>query len=61
MGSNELEKSPDFLRLLYAITKNCVHNCEDHGSLDLKSAVQYMKHVIYHDTFIPHGLIKTHN
>ena len=42
MGSNELEKSPDFLRLLYAITKNCVHNCEDHSLLDFKSAVQYI-------------------
>ena len=26
---------------------NCVHNCDDHGLLDFKSAVQYMKHFIY--------------
>ena len=24
------------------------HNCDDHSSLDFKSAVQYMKHFIYH-------------
>ena len=29
---------------------NCVHNCDDHSSLDSKSAVQYMKHFIYHFT-----------
>ena len=29
---------------------NCVHNCDDHSSLDFKSAVQYMKHFIYHFT-----------
>ena len=30
---------------------NCVHNCDDHGLLDFKSAVQYnMKHFIYHFT-----------
>ena len=27
---------------------NCVHNCDDYGLLDFKSAVQYMKHFIYH-------------
>ena len=27
---------------------NCVRNCDDHSSLDFKSAVQYMKHFIYH-------------
>ena len=26
---------------------NCVQNCDDHGLLDFKSAVQYMKHFIY--------------
>ena len=30
---------------------NCVHNCDDHSWLDLKSAVQYMKHFIYHYTW----------
>ena len=39
---------------------NCVHHCEDHSILDFKSAVQYMKHFIYHFTFIPPGLIITH-
>ena len=29
---------------------NCVHNGEDHNLLDFKSAVQYMKHFIYHFT-----------
>ena len=29
---------------------NCVHNCDDHSSLDFNSAVQYMKHFIYHFT-----------
>ena len=27
---------------------NCAHNCDDHSLLDSKSAVQYMKHFIYH-------------
>ena len=27
---------------------NCVHRCDDHSLLDFKSAVQYMKHFIYH-------------
>ena len=27
---------------------NCVHNCDDHSLLDFKSAVQYMKHFMYH-------------
>ena len=36
---------------------NCVHNCNDHSSLDFKSAVQYMKHFIYHFT-IPMSLSK---
>ena len=31
---------------------NCVHNCDDHSWLDFKSAVQYMKHFIYHFTII---------
>ena len=39
---------------------NCVHICDDHGLLDFKSAVQYMKHFIYHFTSILHGLIRTH-
>ena len=39
---------------------NCVHNCDDHSLLDFKSAVQYMKHFIYHFTSIHHGLIRTH-
>ena len=30
---------------------NCVHNCDDHGLLDLKSAVQYMKRFMHHLTF----------
>ena len=29
---------------------NCVQNCDDHGLLDFKPAVQYMKHFIYHFT-----------
>ena len=29
---------------------NCVHNCDDHSSLDSKSAVQHMKYFIYHFT-----------
>ena len=29
---------------------NCVQNCDDHGLLDIKSAVQCMKHFIYHFT-----------
>ena len=29
---------------------NCVHNCDDHSLLDFKSAVQYMKHFMYHFT-----------
>ena len=39
---------------------NCVHNCDDHTLLDFKSAVQYMKHFIYHFTSILHRLIRTH-
>ena len=39
---------------------NCDHNCDDHGLLDFKSAVQYMKHFIYHFSSILHGLIRTH-
>ena len=39
---------------------NCVQNCDDHGLLDFKSAVQCMRHFIYHFTSIPHGLIRTH-
>ena len=39
---------------------NCLYNCDDHRLLDFKSAVQYMKHFIYHSTFILHGLIRTH-
>ena len=39
---------------------NCVQNCDDHGLLDFKSEVQYMKHFIYHFTSILHGLIRTH-
>ena len=35
------------------------HNCDDRSSLDFKSAVQYMKHFIYHFTSILHGLIRT--
>ena len=31
---------------------NCVRNCDDHRLLDFKSAVQYMKHFIYHFTFL---------
>ena len=27
---------------------NCVYHCDDHSSLDFISAVQYMKHFIYH-------------
>ena len=30
---------------------NCVHNCDDHSLLDFKSAVQSMKHFIYHFTW----------
>ena len=37
-----------------------VHNCDDHSSLDFKSAVQCMKHFIYHFTSILHGMIRTH-
>ena len=29
---------------------NCVKTCDDHGLLDFKSAVQYMKYFIYHFT-----------
>ena len=36
------------------------HNCGYHSSLDFNSAVQYMKHFIYHLTSILHGLIRTH-
>ena len=39
---------------------NCIHNCYDHSLLDFISAVLYMKHLIYHFTFFPHGLIRTH-
>ena len=39
---------------------NCVHNWDNHSSLVFKSAVQYMKHFIYHFTSILHGLIRTH-
>ena len=42
------------------LLKYCVHNCDDHSLLDFKSAVQYMKHFIYHFTSILHGLIRTH-
>ena len=31
---------------------NCVHCCDDHSSLDFKSAVQYMEHFICHFTVI---------
>jgi len=30
------------------IARSRVHNCDDHSLLDFKSAVQYMKHFIYH-------------
>ena len=40
--------SPDFFRLLIRNCLNCVYNCDDHSLLDFKSAVQYMKHFIYH-------------
>ena len=33
---------------------NCVHNCEDHSSLDFTSAVLYMKHFKYHFTHNPY-------
>ena len=36
------------------------NNFYDHSLLDFKSAVQYMKHFIYHFTVIPRGLIRTH-
>ena len=39
---------------------NCVHKCDDHSLLDFKSAVQYMKHFIYHFTSSLHGLIRSH-
>ena len=39
---------------------NSVRHGDDHSLLDLKSAVQYMKHFIYHFTSILHGLIITH-
>ena len=42
-----------FLTILLHYTCNCltcVQNCDDHGLLDFKSAVQYMKHFIYHVT-----------
>ena len=29
---------------------DCVHNCDDHGLLDLKTTVQYMKYFIYNFT-----------
>ena len=32
---------------------NCVHNYDDHTLLDFKSAVQYMKHFIYHFSMFP--------
>ena len=34
---------------------NCVHSCEDHSLLDFKSAVQYMKHFIYHFTCLKYS------
>ena len=34
-----LLKSWIFFRLLYATASNCVHNCEDHPSLDFNTAV----------------------
>ena len=43
-----------FLRWLFQASicncLNCVHNCDDHSSLDFKSAVQCMKCFIYHFT-----------
>ena len=43
--------SHDHRRLFQASFRNClncVQNCDDHGLLDFKSAVQCMKHFIYH-------------
>ena len=37
-----------------------IASSNDHSLLDFKSAVQYMKHLIYHFTSILHGLIRTH-
>ena len=39
----------------------CLHNREDQSSLDFTSAGLYMKHFVYHFTFIPHGVVfRTH-
>ena len=35
---------------------NCVYSYDDHSLLDFKSAVQYMKHFIYH--FTPADMFK---
>ena len=59
-GSNPVEVltcSGFYMQLLKI---NCIHNCNDHGLLDFKSAVQCIKHFIYHFTSILHGLIKTY-
>ena len=51
----------DFSGVYYTqLLKLCSINCDDHSLLDFKSAVQYMKHFIYHFTSILHGLIRTH-
>ena len=55
--------SLEFFRPLYAIAKNCVHNCEDHSFtwFHIRSSV-YDSLNIYHfiHWFIPHGKILTH-
>ena len=40
------------LLLIIIINNTNNHNCDDHSLLDSKSAVQYMKHFIYHFTVI---------
>ena len=42
-GSNPVEVLSSIRNCL-----NCIHNCDDHSWLDFESAVQYIKHFIYH-------------
>ena len=51
MNARSRVQTPLKSRLFQASIHNClscVHYCDDHSSLDFKSAVQYMKHFIYH-------------
>ena len=40
--------------------KNCTHNCENHSFIDF-NLIYGIVYISFHHSFIPHGLIRTHN